>query len=128
MELSARRELAWAGGVLLLFLALFVVIGLPQPAELVLFVAAYSSSWVIVSYAVRTFGAGSFDNASLEKEMGWFGGVLLLFLAFLTLVGVREPTVFVIATAAFSISWFVRSIILKRLGLAEVLTAGRSER
>ncbi len=125
MELSARRELTWAGGVLLLFLTLLAAIGLPEPAELVLFVAAYGSSWVIVSYTVRTFGAASFDGASLEKELGWFGGVLLLFLAFLALTGVREPPVFVIATAAFSVSWFVRSILLKRLGLSEVLLSGR---
>lgn len=61
---------------------------------------------------------------SLKKELIWFGGVLIAFLGFLTIVSQEDGglsiSVYAIVTAAFAITWIIRSYAVKRFTAQKV--------
>ena len=55
-------------------------------------------------------------DQDMQRELMWFGGALVAFLAFLLFGGTSEPNEVVIAVGAFVISWAVISYSVKNFG------------
>ena len=55
-------------------------------------------------------------DQDMQRELMWFGGALVAFLAFLLFGGTSEPNEVVIAVGAFIISWAVISYSVKNFG------------
>jgi len=121
---SFQRGLLWGSGFLIAFVGLLMIDGLSGYYELSIAIAAFIISWSIVSYSVKRFGAGSMDKDALQKELIWFGGILVAFLGFLTIVshedGGLSTSVYAIVTAAFAITWIIRSYAVKRFTAQKV--------
>jgi len=118
------KELIIAGSFLIAFIGFLMINGTLIYSDLAMAIGAYIISWCIVSYCVKRFGAGSMDKNSLLKELIWFGVILIVFLAFLTLVSQEDGglsiSVYVIVTTAFAITWVIRSYAVKRFAAQKV--------
>jgi len=115
---SFNKELMWFGSFLIAFVVFFMIGGFPDPYELVIAIAAFTVSWCIVSFSIKRSGAGGTDRGSMQKELLWFGGILIGFLGLLTLVTFEDGGMglwaYIIVIFAFSITWIVRSYAAKR--------------
>ncbi len=93
-------------------------------SDLTIVIAAYTISWYIVSYSVKRFGSSGIDRSSLKKELVWFGANLTTFLGLLTIVSQEDSRLriadYAIVTAAFSITWIIRSYALKRFAAQKI--------
>ncbi len=104
-----RKELIWSVGLLIVFLLFLIITGEPEFSDLTLIVVAYTINWVIISYNLKRIGTHGAD-----REMMWFGGLLIIFLCFLVIVGSPKYPELVIATAAFTFVWIVRSYLASK--------------
>jgi len=115
-----KNELIWYGVFLIAFIGFLMIGGIPNYSELAIAIIAFTISWCIVSLSIKRFGAGGTDAKSLQKELLWFGGILVAFLGLLTIVSQEDGGMtiwaYVIVTIAFSITWTVRSYAAKRFG------------
>ena len=115
---SLNKELMWFGSFLIAFIVFLMIGGFPDLSELVIAMATFTVSWCIVSYSIKRFGEGGTDSKSMQKELIWFGGLLIGFLGLLTIVSQEEGGMgiwaYVIVTFAFTITWIVRSYAVKR--------------
>jgi hypothetical protein len=115
---SLDRELMWFGSFLIAFIALLMIGGIPDLSELVIALAAFTVSWCLVSLSIKRFGAGGTDRGSMQKELIWFGGILIGFLGLLTIVSQEDGGMgiwaYLIVISAFSITWIIRSYAAKR--------------
>ena len=114
------KEFIWGSVFLIAFIGLLMIGGIPNYSELAIAIIAFTISWCIVSLSIKRFGAGGTDAKSLQKELLWFGGILVAFLGILTIVSHEDGGMtiwaYVIVTIAFSITWTVRSYAAKRFG------------
>ena len=112
------KELMWFGSFLIAFIAFMMIGGPPDLSELVIAMAAFTVSWCLVSFSIKRFGAGGTDGDSMQKELIWFGGILVGFLGLLTIVSREEGGMgiwaYMIVIFAFSITWIIRSYAAKR--------------
>ena len=87
-----QKELTLAVGTLVAFLILLVYGGTSGPTEIAIAVGAFAVSWAMISYSVKNLGPGSTSKEDLQKEFQWFAGILVIFLAIVTLIGTTDDT------------------------------------
>ena len=119
MDEELQKELTWASGTLVAFLILLVYGGTSEPTEIAIAVGAFAVSWLVISYSVKNLGPGSASKEDLQKEFQWFAGILVIFLAIVTLIGTTDDTVdlssstYAIVVFGFTLIWVVRSAAIK---------------
>ena len=119
MDEDLQKELTLAVGALVAFLILLVYGGTSEPPEIVIAVGAFAVSWLAISYSVKNLGPGSTSKEDLQKEFQWFAGILVIFLAIVTLIGTTDDTVdlpsstYVIVVFGFTLIWIIRSAAIK---------------
>ncbi len=119
MDEELQKELTWASGTLVAFLILLVYGGTSEPTEIAIAVGAFAVSWLAISYSVKNLGPGSTSKEDLQKEFQWFAGILVIFLAIVTLIGTTDGTVdltsstYAIVVFGFTLIWVVRSAAIK---------------
>ncbi|MHA2403133.1 MAG: hypothetical protein ACXADH_09115 [Candidatus Kariarchaeaceae archaeon] len=113
-KVSRRNELLWFGGLVIVFLTLIVLVGDPEVTELSIATITFTLSWVIMSYTIKRFGAGGTDKDSIQKEIQWYIIFLIVFLAFLVLIGNPSYADLAMAGAAFTLVWVTRSYLVKK--------------
>lgn len=114
MEKELQGELMWAGSSLVAFVGLLLFAGISEISEMAIVIASFTVSWFIISYSVKNFGSGSLSNEDMQDEFKIFSIILVFFLGFLTILGVKDYTIFAIATGAFTITWTIRSAAIKK--------------
>ena len=119
MDEDLQKELTWASGTLVAFLILLVYGGTSEPTEIAIAVCTFAVSWLAISYSVKNLGPGSTSKEDLQKEFQWFAGILVIFLAIVTLIGTTDGTVdlssstYAIVVFGFTFIWVVRSVAIK---------------
>ncbi len=119
MDEDLQKELTWASGALVAFLILLVYGGTSEPTEIAIAVGAFAVSWLVISYSIKNLGPGSTSKEDLQKEFQWFAGILVIFLAIVTLIGTTDGTVdltsstYAIVVFGFTLIWVVRSAAIK---------------
>ena len=119
LDEELQKELTWASGALVAFLILLVYGGTSESTEIVIAVGAFAVSWLVISYSVKNLGPGSTSKEDLQKEFQWFAGILVIFLAIVTLIGTTDDTVdltsstYAIVVFGFTLIWVVRSAAIK---------------
>ena len=119
MDEDLQKELTWASGALVAFLILLVYGGTSEPTEIAIAVGAFAVSWLVISYSVKNLGSGSTSKEDMQKEFQWFAGILVIFLAIVTLIGTTDDTVdlssstYAIVVFGFTLIWVVRSAAIK---------------
>ena len=119
MDEDLQKELTWASGTLVAFLILLVYGETSEPTEIAIAVGAFAVSWLVISYSGKNLGSGSSSKEDLQKEFQWFAGILVIFLATVTLIGTTDDTVdlssstYVIVGFGFTFIWVVRSAAIK---------------
>ncbi len=119
MDGELQKELTWASGALVAFLILLVYGGTSEPTEIAIAVGAFAVSWLVISYSVKNLGSGSTSKEDLQKEFQWFAGILVIFLAIVTLIGTTDDSVdmssstYAIVVFGFTLIWVVRSAAIK---------------
>ena len=119
LDEDLQKELTWASGTLVAFLILLVYGGTSEPTEIAIAVGAFAVSWLVISYSVKNLGSGSTSKEDLQKEFQWFAGILVIFLASVTLIGTTDGTVdltsctYAIVVFGFTLIWVVRSAAIK---------------
>jgi hypothetical protein len=119
LDEDLQKELTWASGTLVAFLILLVYGGTSEPTEIAIAVGAFAVSWLVISYSVKNLGSGSTSKEDLQKEFQWFAGILVIFLAIVTLIGTTDDTVdlssstYAIVVFGFTLIWVVRSAAIK---------------
>ena len=119
LDEDLQKELTWASGALVAFLILLVYGGTSEPTEIAFAVGAFAVSWAVISYSVKNLGPGSTSKEDLQKEFQWFAGILVIFLAIVTLIGTTDDSVplssstYAIVVFGFTLIWVVRSAAIK---------------
>ena len=119
LDEDLQKELTWASGALVAFLILLVYGDTSEPTEIAIAVGAFAVSWLVISYSVKNLGPGSASKEDLQKEFQWFAGILVIFLAIVTLIGTTDDTVdlssstYAIVVFGFTLIWVVRSAAIK---------------
>ena len=119
LDENLQKELTWALGALVAFLILLVYGDTSEPTEIAIAVGAFAVSWLVISYSVKNLGSGSASKEDLQKEFQWFAGILVIFLAIVTLIGTTDGTVdltsstYAIVVFGFTLIWVVRSAAIK---------------
>ena len=119
LDENLQKELTWALGALVAFLILLVYGDTSEPTEIAIAVGAFAVSWLVISYSVKNLGSGSASKEDLQKEFQWFAGILVIFLAIVTLIGTTDGTVdltsstYAIVVFGFTFIWVVRSAAIK---------------
>ncbi|MHA1911943.1 MAG: hypothetical protein ACTSYA_09625 [Candidatus Kariarchaeaceae archaeon] len=116
---SFKTEFIWFSGVLTLFFALLIITGSPDIIEMVIALSAFSFTWGIISYLIKRYGVGELDSDSLKKEVTWFIFLLFTFLGSLVLFASPKFIDLLIAGAAFSFIWLIRSILVRKFTSSE---------
>ncbi|HJN69838.1 MAG TPA: hypothetical protein QF525_00180 [Candidatus Thalassarchaeaceae archaeon] len=119
MDENMQKELMWASGALVAFLALLFYGGISEVSEMGISVGAFVLSWVIVSYFIKNYGPGGTSKQDLEKEFRWYTTILILFLAIMTLIGKTDDeleltySIYGMFVFGFTLIWIVRSVAIK---------------
>ena len=119
LDEELQKELTWSSGALVAFLILLVYGGTSEPTEIAIAVGAFAVSWIVISYSVKNLGSGSTSKEDLQKEFQWFAGILVIFLAIVTLIGTTDDdvtlsySVYAITVFGFTLIWVVRSAAIK---------------
>ena len=119
MEQEAQKELMWASGTLVAFLAFLVFSGADQITEIGIAVGAFVVSWAVISYSVKNLGPGSTSKEDLQKEFQWFAVILVIVLAILTLMGTTDDNMdtssstYTFVVFGFTLIWVIRSAAIK---------------
>ena len=119
LDEDLQKELTWALGALVAFLILLVYGDTSEPTEIAIAVGAFAVSWLVISYSIKNLGPGSTSKEDLQKEFQWFAGILVIFLAIVTLIGTTDGNVdltsstYAIVVFGFTLIWVVRSAAIK---------------
>ena len=119
LDEDLQKELTWALGALVAFLILLVYGDTSEPTEIAIAVGAFAVSWLVISYSIKNLGPGSTSKEDLQKEFQWFAGILVIFLAIVTLIGTTYGDVtlsyleYAMTVFGFTLIWVVRSAAIK---------------
>ena len=119
MDEDLQKELMWASGALVAFLAFLVFSGANEITEIGIAVGAFAVSWAVISYSVKNFGPGSASKEDLQKEFQWFAVILVIVLAILTLMGTTDDSMdlssstYTFVVFGFTLVWVIRSAAIK---------------
>jgi len=119
MGQDLQKELMWASGSLVAFLALLIFSGANEIGEIGIAIGTFAISWTVISYSVKKFGPGSTSKEDLQKELQWFAVLLVAVLAILTLMGTNDDsissTTYTFVVFGFTLMWIIRSAAIKYL-------------
>jgi len=119
MNEDIQKEMMFASGALVAFVAFLIVGGISEIADMAISVGAFAVSWFGVSYFIKNYGPGGSSKQDLEKEFQWYAGMLVLFLAIMTLIGKSDDELELTASVygmfvfGFTLIWVVRSVAVK---------------
>ena len=119
MDENIQKELMWASGALVAFVVFLIYGGISEVSEMAISVGAFAVSWLGVSYFIKNFGSGGTSKQDLEKEFQWYAGMLILFLAIMTLIGKTDKeleltySIYGMFVFGFTLIWVVRSVAIK---------------
>ncbi len=119
MDENIQKELMWASGALVAFIGFLIYGGISEVSEMAISVGAFAISWLGVSYFIKNFGSGGTSKQDLEKEFQWYAGMLILFLAIMTLIGKTDEeleltySIYGMFVFGFTLIWVVRSVAIK---------------
>jgi len=119
MDENIQKELTWASGALVAFVVFLIYGGISDLSEMVISVGAFGVSWIGVSYFIKNFGSGGTSKQDLEKEFQWYAGMLILFLAIMTLIGKTDDeleltsSIYGMFVFGFTLIWVIRSTAIK---------------
>ena len=119
MEQVLQKELMWASGAFIAFLAFLVFAGADEITEIAIAVCEFAVSWAVISYSVKNFGPGSTSKEDLQKEFQWFAVLLVIFMAIVTLIGTTDDSTdissstYVFIVFGFTLVWVIRSAAIK---------------
>ena len=119
MDENIQKELMWASGALLAFVVLLLYGGISDTSEIAISVGAFAVSWIAVSYFIKKYGPGGLSKQDLEKEFQWYTGMLIIFLAIMTLIGKTDDeldltySIYGMFVFGFTLIWVVRSVAIK---------------
>ena len=119
MDENIQKELMWASGALLAFVVFLLYGGISDISEIAISVGAFAVSWIAVSYFIKNYGPGGLSKQDLEKEFQWYTGMLIIFLAIMTLIGKTDDeldltySIYGMFVFGFTLIWVVRSVAIK---------------
>ena len=119
MDENVQKELMFASGALVAFVAFLLYAGISVVSEMMISVGAFAVSWLGVSYFIKNFGSGGTSKQDLEKEFQWYAAMLILFLAIMTLIGKSDDeleltySIYGMFVFGFTLIWVVRSVAIK---------------
>ena len=119
MDENIQKELMWSSGALVAFVGFLIYGGISEVGEMAISVGAFAISWLGVSYFIKNFGSGGTSKQDLEKEFQWYAGMLILFLAIMTLIGKTDEeleltySIYGMFVFGFTLIWVVRSVAIK---------------
>ena len=119
MDENIQKELTWASGALVAFVVFLIYGGISEVSEMAISVGAFAVSWLGVSYFIKNFGSEGTSKQDLEKEFQWYAGMLILFLAIMTLIGKTDKeleltySIYGMFVFGFTLIWVVRSVAIK---------------
>jgi hypothetical protein len=119
MDENIQKELMWASGALVAFVGFLIYGGISEVSEMAISVGAFAVSWLGVSYFIKNFGSEGTSKQDLEKEFQWYAGMLILFLAIMTLIGKTDKeleltySIYGMFVFGFTLIWVVRSVAIK---------------
>ena len=119
MNEDIQKEMMLASGALVTFVVFLIIGGISEIADMVISVGAFAVSWFGVSFFIKNYGPGSSSKQDLEKEFQWYAGMLVLFLAIMTLIGKSDDELELTASVygmfvfGFTLIWVVRSVAIK---------------
>ena len=119
MNEDIQKELMWASGALVAFVAFLLYGGISEISEIAITVGAFAVSWIGVSYFIKNFGSGGTSKQDLEKEFQWYAGMLIFFLAIMTVIGKTDGdleltySIYGMFVFGFTLIWVVRSVAIK---------------
>ena len=119
MNEDIQKEMMIASGALVAFVAFLVIGGISEIGDMAISVGSFAVSWFGISYFIKNYGPGGTSKQDLEKEFQWYAGLLVLFLAIMTLIGRSDPEVELTASVyglfvfGFTLIWIVRSVAIK---------------
>ena len=119
MDENVQKEMMFASGALVAFVAFLIYGGISDISEMAISVGAFAVSWLGVSYFIKNFGSGGTSKQDLEKEFQWYAAMLILFLAIMTLIGRNDDDVpltydiYGMFVFGFTLIWVVRSVAIK---------------
>ena len=87
MNGDLQKELVWVLGTLVAFIVFLLVGGINELSEIAISIAAFLLSWSIMSLTIKKFGNNVDLGDEIENEMKWFTGILMIFLAVMTIIG-----------------------------------------
>ena len=119
MDENIQKELMWASGALLAFVVFLLYGGVSDISDIAISVGAFAVSWIAVSYFIKNYGPGGLSKQDLEKEFQWYTGMLIIFLAIMTLIGKTDDeldltySIYGMFVFGFTLIWVVRSVAIK---------------
>ena len=119
MDEKIQKEMMFASGALVAFVAFLLYGGISEVSEMMISVGAFAVSWLGVSYFIKNFGPGGTSKKDLEKEFQWYAAMLILFLAIMTLIGKSDDeleltySIYGMFVFGFTLIWVVRSVAIK---------------
>lgn len=112
-----KNEIIIAFCFLVIYISFLMIISAIEYSSLIIIIIVYIFSWIVVSFSIKHYSAGFQDKNAIQKELIWFGAILIVFLIIITIVtqedGGLSLTNYAIISAAFTITWIVRSILIK---------------
>ena len=119
MDENIQKEMMFASGALVAFVAFLFYGGISEVSEIVISVGAFGVSWIAVSFFIKKYGSGGTSKQDLEKEFQWYAAMLILFLAIITLMGKTDDeleltySIYGMSVFGFTLVWVVRSVAIK---------------
>ena len=119
MNEDMQKEMMIASGALVTFVMFLIIGGISEIADMAISIGAFAVSWLGVSYFIKNYGPGGSSKQDLEKEFQWYAGMLVLFLAMMTLIGKSDDELELTASVygmfvfGFTLIWVVRSVAIK---------------
>ena len=119
MDENIQKEMMFASGALVAFVAFLFYGGISEVSEIVISVGAFGVSWIAVSFFIKKYGSGGTSKQDLEKEFQWYAAMLILFLAIITLMGKTDDeleltySIYGMSVLGFTLVWVVRSVAIK---------------
>ena len=119
MDENIQKEMMFASGALVAFVVFLIYGEISDVSEMAISIGAFAVSWLGVSYFIKNFGSGGTSKQDLEKEFQWYSGMLILFLAIMTLIGKTDDgleltySIYGMFVFGFTLIWVVRSVAIK---------------
>ena len=119
MDGDLQKELVWVLGTLVAFIIFLLVGGINELSEIAISIGAFLLSWSIMSLTIKKFGNNVDLGDEIENEMKWFTGILMIFLAVMTIIGKTDDEleltypIYAMLVLGYTLIWVIRSSAIK---------------